>query len=180
MCSASIRKSQRKINCYIANLNTLEMDTDNWDRIIVYLCLTKLPKETRREFGKTLNDCAEMTSWTDVNVFLINTFKELTSVKDVPEIYPSTHPKPKFWQDIKNKFDRRVKTFHNMTYVNRNDTRSREKIQIHNKSLHSTQTHPNTYNYPKTQEKLDGSLCKLCKNNHTLRECSSFTSLGVN
>ena len=56
MCSVSIRK----INCCIANLNTLEIDTDNWDHIIGYLCLTKLLKETRREFEKALKDCAEM------------------------------------------------------------------------------------------------------------------------
>ena len=78
MFSVSIRKLQRKINCCIANLNTLKIDTDNWNPIIVYFYLTKLPKETRRQFEKTLNDCAEMPSWTDVDVFLTNTFNELT------------------------------------------------------------------------------------------------------
>ncbi|XP_037815968.1 uncharacterized protein LOC119606507 [Lucilia sericata] len=36
---------------------------------------------------------------------------------------------------------------------------------------------PNTQN---TQTKLYGSICKLCEKNHTLRECSSFNSLGLN
>ena len=78
MCSVSIRKLQRKINCCIANLNTLEIDTDNWYPIIVYLCLTKFLKEIRRKFEKPLKDCTEMPSWTAVN--------------DVPETYPNPNP----------------------------------------------------------------------------------------
>ena len=69
LCSVSIRKLQRKINCCIANLNALEIDSDNWGPIVMYLCLTKLPKETRKEFEKTLKDCAEMPSWKAVDEF---------------------------------------------------------------------------------------------------------------
>ncbi|XP_037824736.1 uncharacterized protein LOC119612918 [Lucilia sericata] len=116
MCSASIRKFQRKINCCITNLNSLEIDTDNWDPIFVYLCLSKLPKETRREFEKTLNDSAEMPPWTNLDVFLTNTFKELTSVNDVPDSNPNTHPKPKQFTETKYNPDRRAKAFHNVTH----------------------------------------------------------------
>ena len=82
-----------------------------------------------------------MPSWTDVDVFLINTFKKLTSVNDVLESFPNIHPKPKFLQDIKNQFDRRVKTFHNVTHNNRKDTRSTIPIQFRSKPLNSTQMH---------------------------------------
>ena len=72
--------------------------------------------------------------------FLTNTFKELTSVNDVPEIYanPITHPKPKFLQHIKNQNDRRAKTFHNMTCDIKKDNRSTNKTQFQNKPLNST------------------------------------------
>ena len=36
--SASIRKLQRHINICISNLTSLEIDTDNWDPIFIYLC----------------------------------------------------------------------------------------------------------------------------------------------
>ncbi|XP_046808368.1 uncharacterized protein LOC124420202 [Lucilia cuprina] len=39
---------------------------------------------------------------------------------------------------------------------------------------------PTQPNNPSTQIKHDGSICKLCSENHTLRECSSFNSLGIN
>ena len=67
MFCGPIRKLQRKINCCIANLNTLEIHSDNWDPITVYLCLTKLHKEIPREFEKTLKYYAETPSWTAVD-----------------------------------------------------------------------------------------------------------------
>ncbi|XP_037826545.1 uncharacterized protein LOC119614493 [Lucilia sericata] len=192
MCSASIRKLQRKINCCIANLNSLEIDTDNWDPIFVYLCLSKLPKETRREFEKTLNDSAEMPPWTNLDVFLTNTFKELTSVNDVPDSNPNTHPKTKQFTETKYNPDRRAKAFHNVTHSSKkphpnpkpqNEQKFSNPNHIPNSNTQknanaqNTQKKPNTQN---TQTKLYGSICKLCEKNHTLRECSSFNSLGLN
>ncbi|XP_065361992.1 uncharacterized protein LOC135955567 [Calliphora vicina] len=169
MCSASIRKLQRKINCCIANLNSLDIDTDQWDPILVYLCTSKLPRETRREFEKSLPDCAEMPSWTDLDVFLTNTFKELTSVNDVQDLdtNPNQHTKPKHFQEVKTQYDRRGKTFHNVTHDPTASSQSRNKRQNERKLSNSTQSNTLT---PNPQNKPDGSVCKLCDGNHTLRE----------
>ena len=55
-----------------------------------------------------------MPFWTDEDVFLTNPFKEFVSVNDVPESYPNpnSHPKTKFLQDIRNQFDKNIKTLH--------------------------------------------------------------------
>lgn len=165
MCSTSIRKLQRKINCCISNLNSLNIDTDNWDPIFVYLCSTRLPKETRREFEKTLRDCAEMPSWTDLDSFLTNTYKELTSVNDVQDQinHPNPPNKPRFFQEHKNPFDRRGKTFHNVAYST-NDKNLKINRQNEQKFSKVTQNNPrtnkytNTQNLPTNTNKLDGSI----------------------
>lgn len=194
MCSASIRKLQRKINCCISNLNSLEIDTDNWDPIFVYLCSTKLPRETLREFEKTLQDCAEMPSWPDLDLFLTNTFKELTSVNDVVDQInnpnPNMHNKPKNIQENKNIFDRRGKTFHNVAHSTNNNAKIRpyneNKFSKSNPNYPNTKRNPNTQNDSNSQNnvdiksKPDGSICKLCNNTHKLRECSTFSSFDVN
>ena len=64
--------------------------------------MTKLARETRREFVKSLQDCAEMPSWNQLDLFLTGTYKELTSVDDVPESKPYPYPKPKQFSDNKH------------------------------------------------------------------------------
>ncbi|XP_065356061.1 uncharacterized protein LOC135950445 [Calliphora vicina] len=164
MCSASIRKLQRKINCCIANLNSLEIDTYNWDPIFIYLCLTKLPRETRREFERTLHDCGEMPSWTDLDLFLTNTFKELISVDDLPDnsSNPNTYPKPKHFQ--------KGNTFHNLIYGT-DDTHSKHKPQYEQQFSNSTRKYPNSQNI--TNGSISVShLTERCGSTFTCRYCS--------
>ncbi|XP_065368805.1 uncharacterized protein LOC135961239 [Calliphora vicina] len=171
MCSASIRILQRKINCCIANLNSLEIDTDNWDPIFIYLCLTKLPRETRREFERTLHDCSEMPSWTDLDLFLTNTFKELISVDDLPDTssYPNPNPKTKHRSENTNHNHR---NYNVSSVTHENDTRDKIKPQPKQNLSYPTQTlHTN---------KPNGSICTLCNATHTLRDCPSFISMEVN
>ncbi|KAI8125096.1 hypothetical protein CVS40_4837 [Lucilia cuprina] len=168
MHSFSLKQLQRKINCCIANLNSLEIDTDNWNPIFVYICSTKLPRETRREFKKTLHDCAEMPSWTDLDLFLTNTFKELISVDDVPNSNPYTHPKPKHVQENKNHVNRKGNTLHTM--VNFDNDNYPENDQCEQEFLNPTQ------NYPKTHKRI----CVLCDSDYALKKCSSFNSLELN
>ena len=166
MSSASIRKLQRQINTCISNLTSLEIDTDNWDPIFVYLCSAKLPRVTRIEFEKTLRNSAEMPSWTDMDEFLTNTYQELISANDIVNSEdhpntkshpnPNTHPKPKCTQENRNIFNINGKAFHNVS--------------------NSTNNPPNQI-HPNTNSKKD--LCKLCFNNHNLKDCSTFTSFGV-
>ncbi|XP_065355424.1 uncharacterized protein LOC135949900 [Calliphora vicina] len=169
-CGVAIRKLQRKINSCISNLNTLDIDTDNWDPIFVYLCSSKLPKETLEDFEKTLRDSSNIPCWTEMDIFLTNTYKGLESVNDIKN--PNTYPRNKQNSDSKNQNERKGNTFvNNVTQEPKKDTHAKRKPQPEQNPSNSTRT--------QNTSKLNGSVCKLCKANHTLRDCPSFISMGV-
>lgn len=156
-CGIAIRKLQRTINGCIHNLKNLDIDTDQWDPILVHLCSSKLPTDILTKFEETLSDPSVVPAWIEMDAFLTNTYRGLESVADIK----SPLGKPKQIVEV-NQEERKGKSFH-ANVVPKDKHHS--SIPKQNKQ---------------TDNRPDGSICKYCEERHVIRECPSFLTLGVN
>ncbi|XP_017473659.1 PREDICTED: uncharacterized protein LOC108364481 [Rhagoletis zephyria] len=70
---------------FLALLRTLEVDTSNWDPIIMFLLTQKIDKQTRKEWEQSLNGSNEIPLVKSFLKFLDSTYKALEFVEgDIP------------------------------------------------------------------------------------------------
>ncbi|XP_075150746.1 uncharacterized protein LOC142224853 [Haematobia irritans] len=68
--SAGLKSIQRGINGCLSALNTYEVSTDNWDQILVFICLQRLPRITQTLWEQSVRDKSALSSWADLDAFL--------------------------------------------------------------------------------------------------------------
>ncbi|XP_046808485.1 uncharacterized protein LOC111690866 [Lucilia cuprina] len=92
---SNIRRIQRTINDCVTNLSLLNIDTENWDIIFVYICSTCLPENTLSLWEQSLPISTELPTWKQMDTFLTSRFQTLESVADIRTTFanPNTsHP----------------------------------------------------------------------------------------
>lgn len=139
------------VNSCILTLETLGYEKDNWaDALIVFLCTSKLPKETLVIFERTLPDNTVIPAWSNLINFLTSEFRGLESATDAktlfskPQQNPTHNPRSRQLTDNRNQYEKRGKTFLNVTQRQNADNQFRENSQ--NELINSSPTHT----YPKS------------------------------
>lgn len=80
-------------NC-IALLRTLDISTDGWDAILIYMTVNKHDIQTRKEWEQSLKASFEIPSIKDLFCFLETTFRTLETINEpYPTHYTSTSSK---------------------------------------------------------------------------------------
>lgn len=155
---ASIQKLQRTMTSCIQTLNTLNIDTTNWDPILIYISSTKLPRTFLEEFENTLNDCSTIPTWGEFDKFLTHKFKTLESVDNIKPISQKpSQPKTDVNKKRTNTFQTNVNRDSGMKYTNYNNRAPKGP--------------------PRT---MNEQSCQLCKENHSIRGCPKFLRKIVN
>ncbi|XP_058984613.1 uncharacterized protein LOC131805459 [Musca domestica] len=73
------------INRCISSMSTYNVPTDQWDPILVYLCLQRLPKETQMMWEQGIKNKAALSSWKDLDTFLSERINTLVCLKSYQE-----------------------------------------------------------------------------------------------
>ncbi|XP_058983004.1 uncharacterized protein LOC101898218 isoform X1 [Musca domestica] len=73
------------INRCISSMSTYNVPTDQWDPILVYLCLQRLPKETQMLWEQGIKNKAALSSWKDLDTFLSERINTLVCLKSYQE-----------------------------------------------------------------------------------------------
>ncbi|XP_075161791.1 uncharacterized protein LOC142234512 [Haematobia irritans] len=164
---STIQKLQRTISTCTQTLETLHVDTGEWDPILVYLVSTKLPRTFLEEFENSLEDCSTLPSWHVLDEFLSHKFKTLESVGNIK----TQNSK---YNQSRSDFDRRG------SRVNSFQTNVNQKINNSGSRLSSnSQADNNSRNiYPSRRHNESG--CPICRTNHMLRNCPKFLEKSIN
>ena len=81
--SASSIKSLIDVTCEcLASLQNLKVNTVNWDPLLIYLLVQKLPPDTHRAWEESLSDCKEFPTWMMLQKFLELRFRTLEAIGD--------------------------------------------------------------------------------------------------
>ncbi|XP_055846062.1 uncharacterized protein LOC129912000 [Episyrphus balteatus] len=106
----SIRTLQSKINDSLAALKAHQVDTTNWDPILVFACCNRLPKTTLSLWEQSLEDPTKVPTWNKLDKFLNSRFQTLESISDTTSSKPISQ---NFQVTKKNNFQKpsKVNTF---------------------------------------------------------------------
>ncbi|XP_075151078.1 uncharacterized protein LOC142225184 [Haematobia irritans] len=169
--ASTIQKLQRTINTCTQTLETLLVDTGEWDPILVYLVSTKLPRTFLEEFENSLEDCSTLPSWQKLDDFLSHKFKTLESVGNI-KIQNSKHNQSRSDNDRRGN---RVNSFHTNVTQKHNPSGSRL-----NNNNNNSQANHNSKNINNPSRKQSESVCPICRTNHLLRNCPKFLEKSPN
>ncbi|XP_061396698.1 uncharacterized protein LOC133332313, partial [Musca vetustissima] len=81
-CS-NLKSLQRGINGCLSAMSTYDISTDNWDPIIVFLCLQRLPKITQTLWEQSVKDKSSLSLWKDLDAFLTERIQTLMCLHDM-------------------------------------------------------------------------------------------------
>ncbi|XP_075162961.1 uncharacterized protein LOC142235584 [Haematobia irritans] len=165
--ASTIQKLQRTISTCTQTLDTLQVDTGEWDPILVYLVSTKLPRTFLEEFENSLEDCSTLPSWHVLDEYLSHKFKTLESVGNIK----TQNSK---YNQSRSDFDKRgsrVNSFH--TNVN-------QKINNSGSRLNSNAQANNNSKNSNPSRRHNESVCPICRTNHMLRNCPKFFEKSIN
>lgn len=79
--SKSIRELLDVTTECLATLKGLNLPTDSWDDLIVYILIQKLDSESHRMFEQLIESCNNLPTWTQLSNFLEHRFRTLELVK---------------------------------------------------------------------------------------------------
>lgn len=159
--NSSLKSLQRSVNSSLEPLKALNVDTRNWDSILIYLCSTKLPTSYLEDFAKTLEDSSKLPSWRDFEKFLTQKFKILESVSNNKK--STSQPNDLYGNYSKSNIKaKNVSTFQTNT-------------NSYTTTGHISQAYTNN-----TKNKSTNVICQLCKKNHFLRNCPKFLEKNIN
>ncbi|XP_059217426.1 uncharacterized protein LOC131994659 [Stomoxys calcitrans] len=82
--SEAIHKIQSTVNDCLCTLETLDVNVESWDPILLYLVSTKLPDETLALWEQSLKSHRDLPTWKQLDEFLINRYEiveRLSSIK---------------------------------------------------------------------------------------------------
>ncbi|XP_075157736.1 uncharacterized protein LOC142231004 [Haematobia irritans] len=83
--SSGLKSIQRGINGCLSALNTYEVSTDNWDQILVFICLQRLPRITQTLWEQSVRDKSALSSWNELDGFLTERVRTLMCLHDLRE-----------------------------------------------------------------------------------------------
>ncbi|XP_059224869.1 uncharacterized protein LOC131997670 [Stomoxys calcitrans] len=159
-CSYSVQKLQRTVNSCIQTLETLGVEVEQWDPMLIYLCSAKLPRPFLGEFENSLEDCKILPKWEEFNKFLSHKFKTLESVSNIKSTY--------------SKHSNRQENFRKDKYVN----------SFHTNTLQNIKSSGVKNNYNQSQSSMtrnqNGQSCQICKATHFIRDCPKFIKKNIN
>ncbi|XP_075163297.1 uncharacterized protein LOC142235931 [Haematobia irritans] len=81
--SSGLKKLQRGISTCISTMSIYDVATDDWDPILVFLCLQRLPKCTVTLWEQSIKDKSALSSWSDLDFFLTERIQTLTCLRDI-------------------------------------------------------------------------------------------------
>ncbi|XP_075158159.1 uncharacterized protein LOC142231437 [Haematobia irritans] len=92
--SDTLQRIQCTVNDCLATLKSLDVSTEGWDPILIYLISTKLPDETLSFWEQSLKCHRELPKWSQMNEFLCNRYEiveRLSSIKSTRERHSGSH-----------------------------------------------------------------------------------------
>ncbi|XP_037821303.1 uncharacterized protein LOC119610239 [Lucilia sericata] len=145
----SINTLQRTINDCITNLSMLDIETDKWDVIFVYLCSTCLPDVTLDLWKQHHRSTNGLPTWKQMNEFLTSRYQTLESFADIRSSKP-----------------------HNTTVKNNSPQKPHTSRDVKKFNTYHTNVAPNkSVNKP--------TKCCLCSDFHSLQKCPTFLKMSV-
>ncbi|XP_075150879.1 uncharacterized protein LOC142224987 [Haematobia irritans] len=129
------------------------VSTNDWDPILIFLCVQRLPKISVTLWEQDISDKSALSSWVDMDRFLTEMIQTLTCLRDLKGI------------DASRKTDgRKLRTHFTNASPKSSPSRSRN-LQ---------------YTSHSSRDSVD-KMCVLCpRQSHHLRVCRKFRNLSVN
>ncbi|XP_037821723.1 uncharacterized protein LOC119610536 [Lucilia sericata] len=96
--SEGLKTIQRGINSCLSALSIYNVSTENWDPIIVFLCVQRLPDNSVTLWEQSIKDKFVLSVWKDLDAFLterIQTLECLRDIREVPQSKKLSTPKVK-------------------------------------------------------------------------------------
>lgn len=81
--SSNLKSLQRGINGCLSAMSIYDISTDNWDPIIVFLCLQRLPKITQTLWEQSVKNKSSLSLWKDLDGFLSERIQTLMCLHDM-------------------------------------------------------------------------------------------------
>ncbi|XP_073833229.1 uncharacterized protein [Musca autumnalis] len=78
-----LKSLQRGINGCISSMSNYDVPTDDWDPILVFLCLQRLPKHCVVLWEQCIKNKSALSSWADLDQFLTERIQTLTCLRDI-------------------------------------------------------------------------------------------------
>ena len=99
--STGLKSLQRGINGCLSAMAVYDIPTENWDPILVFLCIQRLPKQTVALWEQSVKNKTALSAWSDLNNFLTERVQTLDCIRDL-----------KSTDSQKRSTDKRVKSHH--------------------------------------------------------------------
>ncbi|XP_075150788.1 uncharacterized protein LOC142224895 [Haematobia irritans] len=129
------------------------VSTNDWDPILIFLCVQRLPKISVTLWEQGISDESALFSWVDMDRFLMERIQTLTCLRDLKGIDAS-----------KNTDGRKLRTHFTNTAPKSSPSKSRNS----------------QYTSHSSRDSVD-KTCVLCpRQSHHLRVCPKFMNLSVN
>ncbi|XP_073841440.1 uncharacterized protein [Musca autumnalis] len=81
--SAGLKNLQRAINGCISAMAIYDVSTNDWDPILVFLCIQRLPKPTVTLWEQTVKDKSALSAWKDLDRFLTERIQTLSCLQNI-------------------------------------------------------------------------------------------------
>ncbi|XP_073838563.1 uncharacterized protein [Musca autumnalis] len=81
--SSGLKKLQRGINGCISAMSNYDVSTEDWDPILVFICLQRLPKNSVTLWEQSVKDKSALSSWEDLDAFLTERIQTLACLRDI-------------------------------------------------------------------------------------------------
>ncbi|XP_061394827.1 uncharacterized protein LOC133330409, partial [Musca vetustissima] len=81
--SSGLKKLQRGINGCISSMSNYDVSTEDWDPILVFICLQRLPQNCVTLWEQSIKDKSALSSWDDLDKFLTERIQTLNCLRDI-------------------------------------------------------------------------------------------------
>ena len=100
-----LKNLQRGINSCLSALSIYKVSTENWDPIIIFICVQRLPDCTVTLWEQSIRDKFVLSVWKDFDAFLterIQTLECLRDIREAPQTKKPSAQKIKFHHSASN------------------------------------------------------------------------------
>ncbi|XP_043861816.1 uncharacterized protein LOC122756427 [Drosophila santomea] len=101
----ALKELQSTIQGCLKALAHSQVSTENWDCLLVFLCASKLPKQTLSLWEQSLTAKSEIPAWEEMNAFLSERYRTLEAIEDMKP----TQAVPKRLQSFETKVSTKQK-----------------------------------------------------------------------
>ncbi|XP_065370843.1 uncharacterized protein LOC135962859 [Calliphora vicina] len=84
--SVGLKTIQRGINSCLSALSIYKVSTENWDPMIVFMCIQRLPDCTVTLWEQSIKDKFVLSVWKDLDAFLTERIQTLECLRDIREV----------------------------------------------------------------------------------------------